>query len=238
MWEKNLLSIIPDSQIMSRQELYQLFKTVNSSISYNSLGWIIEFGLKSKLLFKVGSDSYSKDEDSRKIYSPKYTDLANKIDSELNEHFPELKYTIFETLLLNEFVNHLYSKNIIVIQIEKDLCPFTFDFFTERFPNRVLFNPSVKEIEKYTSDSCIIIEPLISESPLNKEKSSHIKIEKLLVDCSTDKIFKSLIPNNELVNIFSNVSLVYKIDLVVLRRYARRRNAWDRVESLLNGENR
>ena len=237
MWETKLLSAVPESQVFTRQALYNLFKENKKDLSYNSVGWIINEGLKSNILFKVGSDSYSRKKETRRTYAPFYSDFSKELLSKMEERFPELEYTLFETLLLNEFVNHLYAHNIVVLQVEKDLCPFTFDFLNEMFPGKVLYNPSSDDLGRYQSDNCIILENRISEAPFDKEHPHFITLEKLLVDCVSDKIMKDLIPTSEVINIFENTKLLYKSDLTKIRRYAKRRNAWDKVEALLEKVN-
>ena len=155
----------------------------------------------------------------------------------MEERFPELEYTLFETLLLNEFVNHLYAQNILVLQVEKDLCPFTFDFLNELFPGKVLYNPSSDDLGRYQSDNCIILENRISEAPFDKEHPHFITMEKLLVDTVSDKAIKELIPTSEVSNIYENAKLIYKSDLTKIKRYAKRRNAWTKVEALLGQGN-
>lgn len=237
MWEIELLSAVPESQVFTRQALYKLFKENKKDLSYNSVGWIIDQGLKSNLLFKVGSDSYSRTKETRSLYLPRYSDFSKDLLSKMEERFPELEYTLFETLLLNEFVNHLYAHNILVLQVEKDLCPFTFDFLNELFPGKVLYNPSSEDLGRYQSDNCIILENRISEAPFDKENPHFIILEKLLVDAVSDKAFKDLIPTSEISNIFENARLFYKSDITKIRRYAKRRNAWSKVEFLLEKGN-
>jgi len=237
MWEIELLSAVPESQVFTRQALYKLFKENKKDLSYNSVGWIIDQGLKSNLLFKVGSDSYSRTKETRSLYLPRYSDFSKDLLSKMEERFPELEYTLFETLLLNEFVNHLYAHNILVLQVEKDLCPFTFDFLNELFPGKVLYNPSSDDLGRYQSDNCIILENRISEAPFDKENPHFITLEKLLVDAVSDKAFKDLIPTSEISNIFENARLFYKSDITKIRRYAKRRNAWSKVEFLLEKGN-
>ena len=237
MWEIELLSAVPESQVFTRQALYKLFKENKKDLSYNSVGWIIDQGLKSNLLFKVGSDSYSRTKETRSLYLPRYSDFSKDLLSKMEERFPELEYTLFETLLLNEFVNHLYAHNILVVQVEKDLCPFTFDFLNELFPGKVLYNPSSEDLGRYQSDNCIILENRISEAPFDKENPHFITLEKLLVDAVSDKAFKDLIPTSEISNIFENARLFYKSDITKIRRYAKRRNAWSKVEFLLEKGN-
>ena len=237
MWETKLLSAVPESQVFTRQALYNLFKENNKDLSYNSVGWIIDEGLKSNLLFKVGSDSYSRKKETRNTYSPRYSEFSKELLSKMEERFPELEYTLFETLLLNEFVNHLYAQNILVLQVEKDLCPFTFDFLNELFPGKVLYNPSSDDLGRYQSDNCIILENRISEAPFDKEHPHFITMEKLLVDIVSDKAIKELIPTSEVSNIYENAKLIYKSDLTKIKRYAKRRNAWTKVEALLGQGN-
>ena len=237
MWETKLLSAVPESQVFTRQALYNLFKENNKDLSYNSVGWIIDEGLKSNLLFKVGSDSYSRKKETRNTYSPRYSEFSKELLSKMEERFPELEYTLFETLLLNEFVNHLYAQNILVLQVEKDLCPFTFDFLNELFPGKVLYNPSSDDLGRYQSDNCIILENRISEAPFDKEHPHFITMEKLLVDTVSDKAIKELIPTSEVTNIYENAKLIYKSDLTKIKRYAKRRNAWTKVEALLGQGN-
>ena len=237
MWETKLLSAVPESQVFTRQALYNLFKENNKDLSYNSVGWIIDEGLKSNLLFKVGSDSYSRKKETRNTYSPRYSEFSKELLSKMEERFPELEYTLFETLLLNEFVNHLYAQNILVLQVEKDLCPFTFDFLNELFPGKVLYNPSSDDLGRYQSDNCIILENRISEAPFDKEHPHFITMEKLLVDTVSDKAIKELIPTGEVSNIYENAKLIYKSDLAKIKRYAKRRNAWTKVEALLGQGN-
>ena len=237
MWETKLLSAVPESQVFTRQALYNLFKENNKDLSYNSVGWIIDEGLKSNLLFKVGSDSYSRKKETRNTYSPRYSEFSKELLSKMEERFPELEYTLFETLLLNEFVNHLYAHNILVLQVEKDLCPFTFDFLNELFPGKVLYNLSSDNLGRYQSDNCIILENRISEAPFDKEHPHFITMEKLLVDTVSDKAIKELIPTSEVTNIYENAKLIYKSDLTKIKRYAKRRNAWTKVEALLGQGN-
>ena len=237
MWETKLLSAVPESQVFTRQALYNLFKENNKDLSYNSVGWIIDEGLKSNLLFKVGSDSYSRKKETRNTYSPRYSEVSKELLSKMEERFPELEYTLFETLLLYYFLNHLYAHNILVLQVEKNLCPFTFDFLNELFPGKVLYNPSSDDLGRYQSDNCIILENRISEAPFDKEHPHFITMEKLLVDTVSDKAIKELIPTSEVSNTYENAKLIYKSDLTKIKRYAKRRNSWTKVEALLGQGN-
>ena len=57
------------------------------------------------------------------------------------------------------------------------------------------------------------------------------------MDCVSDKAIKELIPSSEINNIFENAKLLYKSDLTKIRRYAKRRNAWTKMEALIGQGN-
>ena len=83
MWETKLLSAVPESQVFTRQALYNLFKESKKDLSYNSVGWIIDEGLKANMLFKVGADSYSRNKENRSAYMPRYSDFSRELLSKL-----------------------------------------------------------------------------------------------------------------------------------------------------------
>ena len=93
-----------------------------------------------------------------------------------------------------------------------------------------------EDFGRYKSDNCIILENRVSEAPFYKKSPHYVTIEKMLVDCVSDKIIQFLVPNSEITNIFENVNLLYRSDLAKIRRYAKRRNAWNKIKDLLKQE--
>ncbi len=236
MWSQEILTILPESQTLNRNEILDFLKSKGENISRQSLCWIIDEGIKNQLLYKVGPDSYSRKDDSRKFYNPVYSDAAKELSNVMEKQYPELQFSVFETLLLNEFVNHMISMNCIVLFVEKALCAFTFDFLNERYPGKVLYNSKAEDIERYKKENTIILANAVSEAPANKQKPHDITLEKLLVDCVADKSVKTLIPSSEISNIFENSRMLYRIDINKIKRYSKRRSVWERVEPLLTSE--
>lgn len=236
MWSQEVITTLPEAKTLNRNEILDFLKSKGENISRQSLCWLIDEGIKNKLLFKVGPDSYSRKDDSRKFYNPVYSEAAKELCNVMEKQYPELQFSIFETLLLNEFVNHMISLNCIVLFIEKDLCSFTFDLLKERYPGKVLYNPKTEDIERYKAENTIILANAVSEAPANKEKPHSVTLEKLLVDCVADKAIKALIPSSEISNIYENSRILYRIDINKIKRYSKRRSVWERVETLLTSE--
>ncbi len=233
-----VLRTVQDSRVLSRRQLFEMLSAVRPGLSDHSFNWLIGDAKEKHLIYQVGRDAYSKNPDTRKEYVPKYSPQAESLLLKMAEEYPELGYTVFETFLLNEFVNHMIANNTVVLQIEKGLSQFTFDYLNGQFPGKVLFKPKADDIMRYRTPGCIIIEDLISESPTNRESPHVMTTEKLLVDCVCDKVITELLASSEISNIYDNVLSHYKVDLNRVRRYANRRSARSQVEGLLTGNSK
>jgi len=217
----------------TRREIFTLIKRQNPSFPYNSMTWILEKAEKDGVLFKTGLDSYSLKKDNRLDYIPNYSAAAKDVISFMENQFPELNFIVFETFLLNEFVNHMIAKNTIIVQIEKDLCQFTFDALNDKYTGKVLYNPSSEDLSRYWTENCIILENLVSEAPVKKEAPHEVCIEKLLVDCVSDRILTALTSSSELEYIYSDSISKYRVEATKLKRYSKRRNSWNKIEKLI-----
>lgn len=231
-----IIQKLKSSRSYSRDELFLLFKGENPELSRNSFSWILAELEAGGNLFRVGHNSYSREKDGKNRYLPRYSKQAVGIMEEMLRCFHGVCYMIFETDMLNEFLNHMLAQNIVVLQVEKELSFFVFDFFNRQFPGKVLYKPRGEDISNYASSDSIIIENLITESPAQKENSHFFTIEKLLVDCVCDKVITELFSESETSAIFENAASRYKIDIGRLKRYAQRRSAWNRTEQFLAGE--
>ena len=65
-------------------------------------------------------------------YLPDYSKLAVTIMDQIAEKYPFIAFTVFETVLMNEFLNHLVAQNTIFVQAEKDILIFCFSLSAGR----------------------------------------------------------------------------------------------------------
>ena len=140
---------------------------------------------------------------------------------------------MFESVLLNEFLNHLIAQNTIFVQVEKDVSSSVFSILQNEFPGTVLYNPGKQEFAKYWSKDCIVVLDLISQAPLSAENPHEIVAEKMLVDIVAEKIIASVFSPYEIPSIFKDMLTKYRIDRRRINRYAGRRGKAEVIKQLI-----
>jgi hypothetical protein len=125
-------------------------------------------------------------------------------------------------------------RTYLIIEVEKDAMLTVFNRLSE-WGKKAFLNPTSEIFEYYivNTEEAIIIKPLISESPLMElENVKTATLEKLLVDCISDKVIYGS-PNQEISGIFENAISKYALNLSKLSRYASRRNKITEINALL-----
>lgn len=102
-----------------------------------------------------------------------------------------LEYQIFELVQMNEFLNHQIAHNAVFVFVEADLGDFVFETLKEKFPGKILLNPSVKEYHLYWQDDLIVVGKLLTETPKGKKEAWNTCLEKMLVDMTAEKVIKT-----------------------------------------------
>ena len=75
--------------------------------------------LKSGCLTKVACNVYVvQKEQEMPVYLPVYSGLATKLIAQIAGKCPSVRFTVFETALMNDFLNHLVAQNTIFIRVE------------------------------------------------------------------------------------------------------------------------
>ena len=217
----------------SRKELFDYFRREKPELTQNSFKWLISDYVKNNYLYKISSDTYSTVPSNKAVYKPVYSDETSKLIFDLAEFYPDVKFVVFESFLLNEFVNHQISQNTIVVMVEKEFHEFVFDHLNSEYPGRVLLSPDAENLNRYWTSDCIIVERMVSEAPLNTEDSHKISIEKFLVDIVADKILPELFTHSEYELIFEEAFERYNIDVKKLKRYANRRSSWNEISKYI-----
>ena len=168
-------------------------------------------------------------EDSKEYYSYQYSESAFDIAKKIETLYPELDFRIFELVQLNEFVNHQIAHNVIFVSVESGLGSYVFDSLKDQYLGKILLNPSVEIFHQYWSEDMIVIQKLVSESPKGEGAVWETRLEKMLVDLVADKLLLSSVNSGEYDSIFHQAFQDFYIDESQLFRYARRRNAKNKV---------
>ena len=172
---------------------------------------------------------------TRSKYRPIYSDRAMQLIDILSQAFPHVSFTVFETTLMNEFLNHLVAQNTVFIQAEKESSILLFRFLQEQGYHDLLYRPSGKDFSLYWVKDCIIVSDLISEAPILDDAPHSICLEKLLVDMYTDKLISTAYSKAEFPDVLQLALSQYQVDKAKMLRYARRRNRGKELALLLEG---
>ena len=232
-----LITKLSDEKTYSRNELKELFSDDSHTISDHTMNWLIYNLQKDEKIFRISRDSYSiKKPDQKRIYKPFYTEESSKMISDLENRFPEMNFTVFESILLNDFLNHLIAQNTIYLFIDKDISSFAFDEIRSESDKPVLYNPSYDEFQRYWKRNCIVVLDLISRSPLNKDNRHDVVIEKMLVDIVAEKCIGAVFSRSELPDIYDIALRNFLVDKKKLISYAKRRSKADVIRQYMEVE--
>jgi|GEM_PF-1434191 len=185
--------------------------------------------LKERKLARIGRGRYI---EIKKHYFS-YTlqrDVANDVLKVLQSHLHfTAKYVIYETSLLNLFLNHLIARSTIIVEVEKDLTHSVFWLLKDNGFSCVLLNPNSDENYFYNSydGSGIIVKTMVSKAPIDN-KNHRITIEKLMVDMVCDKTTNMFYEGAEIPNMLEDIVDSYAIKFDSVRNYAKRRHCLDR----------
>lgn len=172
-------------------------------------------------------------------YKPKSSNRMKSISSKIKKSYPLLNYCLWDTEWFNEFQRHQLFRTNIVLEVERDGMESVFYLLSETGKD-VFLMPSESDFERYLSAYAepIVIEPLISESPLLMAGKIPVpSLEKLLVDAIANPILYSA-QQGELTFIFESAFEKYAINIARMNRYAARRNQSERLHRLLDQKNK
>ncbi|RZK25864.1 MAG: hypothetical protein EOO43_04405 [Flavobacterium sp.] len=228
-----IIKELSKSITLSKKDLFARLASNDSELNLSSLTWQLHQLKKQGLIHSSGQGVYSivNKDNFQPTISPSLKRHYNKIAKE----FPYLQLCVWDSRWLNDLMLHQLFRYYLVIEVEKDSAESVFNTMTD-VSKKVFLNPTEDIFNRYISnfDEVIIIQSLISESPITEIKGVKIaSLEKLLVDCVADKdLFAA--QQSEIDFIFKTAKSKYSINASKLKRYARRRNQLDKIEVLLS----
>lgn len=169
------------------------------------------------------------------VYRPQLNEQLREVSEKIESKFPFVNFVCFESVQLNEFLNHLIGKNTFFVLVEKDAIDFVFRYLQEETDWNILLKPNDKEWDAYCTGNNIVMLNLISEAPKCVDEYHSMCIEQLLVDIVAEKSFKNLYSRSELQGVYNLADKSYLIDYTRLLRYARRRGKADEVKKYIGG---
>lgn len=233
MTEPRYFERLSDVTQFTRKELLESFRMAGYMLSEASFYKKIEELVKEGEIIRVGRNMYSLPDDKKFLYEYKYSELAEEVAEEITNKYPYLDFSIFELIQLNDFVNHLVAHNVIFLSVEAEIMEFVFESLKEKYPGKVLINPTTEIYHQYWSDNMIVIGKLTTEAPRGQKVAWHTRLEKLLVDIMAEPILLAALSQAEYPQIYTDAFERYIVDENCLFRYANRRKATNKIKKLI-----
>ena len=171
-----------------------------------------------------------------KTFIPEISQKIKILKGRLGNEFPFIELCIWNTRIINEFMQHQPGNFQLIIEVNKEAVQSVFYFLKElNYP--VFLEPSVDIIEKYVpvDKEAIFIKPLVSEAPLQMVGNiPTITVEKLLVDLFCDVVIFAAQQGAELRVIFNEAFSKYTINQSRMLRYANRRRKKESFREYIN----
>lgn len=223
-------------EVHTRRDILLAAQKLSPSFKPSQLANIINKAIKTNSLIRIGHNQYLKasEAENKLIFEGHYSLLSHEIISLIPTLFPLLQWQIWELFWLNEFVNHLITRNTIFVEVEYEGCDFVFSALNERYPGKVLLNPTAKELSLYGENKTIVVRRLISEAPAHKKFKHQAPLEKLIVDLFSNHGL--LISKGDYPSAIEEMFSKYHIDTTAMMRYARRRNKADLISNYIKNE--
>ena len=236
MLEKRYYDGLLDVTRFTRKELLESFRMAGYMLSEASFYKKVEELVKNGQIIRVGRNVYSLPDDKRLTYEYKYSELAEEVAQEIAQQYPYVNFSIFEFVQLNDFVNHLIAHNVIFLSVEAEIMDFVFETLRDKYPGKVLINPTVEIYHQYWSDNMIVLGKLTTEAPKGQKVSWHTRLEKMLVDIMAEPLLLASISRAEYPHIYEDAFDRYIVDENGLFRYASRRKVTKKIKELIRKE--
>ena len=219
--------------IISEEDILNILKKESDALSDTDLKWKLFHYCRDNGLQGIGNQQYVK---ADAVYDYKLGNEAEAICCSLKSEYPEIKVAVWETRVLNEWLNLLIAKNTIFIETEKAFLETIYDALTEANDNRlILLNPKIDEYYRYQKDGLVILKTMVERAPVSK--NSHVTIEKIFVDLLCDKILTEIFDSYSVRNMLQEMKKRYAFNEKRLLAYARRRGRYEEIGEFWRGLN-
>lgn len=229
----DFLQVLEKQTVFNRAAVYDAMRQYGMGPDVTTLQNDFQRLLDGGKIVRVSRNAYCIPKAGVMLYEHSYSSLAKDIARCVTENHPYLKFTILELTQFNEFVNHQLAHNVVFLAVEGEIMEFVFDTLKEKFPGKVLLNPTPQVFHQYWSDGMIVIVRLITEAPKGQRIFWHTRIEKLLVDLLTEPLLQESIGESEYRTVYEDAFERYVIDESCLFRYAKRRSSKQIVERFI-----
>ena len=220
-----------DNKILDKDYLYKLIKEAYPKYKDTSIRWVIYDLVKKGIITKLNPTQYMIGQ-SDNYRQKNASDERNRIRDFINKIFPNIRIVVFESTLLNEWVNHQIARKVIFIESDKYFMNDVFRSIYKEFNTKVMLNPNKEDLYMYDGE-LIIVTQLISQAPI-QQKTRDIKIEKLIVDLYTKDLITEFINEDEKDDVIESIFKTYPVNVKTVYAYAKRRGNIDIIKKAIS----
>ena len=212
-----------DNNIIEMTDIADFYSIADEQIKPTTIRWRVYSLVQKGILQRVGRGKFRLGKSTNYIpeVSPKLKFLYNKIIKD----FPFIRICVWNTSILNEFMQHQMGKFYYLIEIEKDATEAVF-YYLKKKNLAVFLNPNQEVLDKYIPENknIYVVKTLVSEAPTQQiGKICTVSIEKMLVDIFCDETLFAAQQGAEMRTIFNEVLNKYTVNQNKMLRYADRR---------------
>ena len=232
-FEKLIINNLKSTDKLSKKEIVELVHREFPAMPNSTISWRL-YQMKSQgLIQSLNYGNYSLKIKAQ--FNPNISSSLKRIYNRVFKEFPYLQVCAWDSRWFNEFMHHQIFRFYLVIEVEKEATEAVFNSLTD-FSKKVFLNPDDDIFTRYISNfnEVIIVKSLISEAPIIDQEGIKIApLEKLLIDCLADKgLFAA--QQNELDFIYKSVLGKYNLNTSKMKRYAKRRNQFSKMKTLIH----
>lgn len=236
--ENRLIEEFKSKESFTREELFEFYREFEPDLKEGTFGWRI-YDLQNRNIIKpIKRGLYVISYKSK--YQPEISPELYKIAKQLSEKFDEVKFCVWDTLWVSEFLQHQTSKTTLIIEVEKGFEQSLFYTLKDKSHKDVFLNPDEKAIDFYIAESAqpIIVKKLITRAPLMKRTEKKVafytpSLEKILVDIFAEERLFYYVQGGELMHIYENALSKYTINFTKLFSYAKRRQRENEIKQFM-----
>lgn len=192
---------------------------------------------RGKKLVRVGNGEYMFPDKQIFMFIP--TKDIEKLYNGLKEAFPLADFCIYDGSIFNSLQHHVAANHAIYVETNRDAVDSVF-FRLKDTQKMVYKRPGNDMMYDYVDlhEPCVIVKPFVTEAPVNKVNGIQTPtLEKLLVDIQKDDDLDYM-RGVESLYMFQTAIDEYVLNTPRMLRYARRRGAFDDIDSLIKQSQR
>lgn len=219
--------------VFETKDIVGFYKQFEKNVKPTTINWRVYTLVQEGVLQRIGRGKFKLGEGRK--YIPEISSLTKSIYKKLKAEFPYAKFCLWNTSVLNEFMQHQPNRFFLLVETDKETTNSVF-YFLREIQKSVFIEPNNDILEKYivNDKEVVVIKSLISEAPTqNINEIETATIEKMLVDIFCDNVIFSAQQGAEKRTIFKEAFTKYTINQSKMLRYANRRRKKEELKQFV-----